>query len=83
MNNDPQPIHPAAHSAARKTFIARDGVHLQRGYMYLPRHIWDALDDLTERYTLGNASQTVAKLVTALAEEHEHSAQDDDEPSRP
>lgn len=75
MNYDPQPMQPTP----RKTFISRDGVQLQRGYMYLPQHVWSALDDLTQRYALPNASQTIAKLVMALAEEHEYSAQDDDD----
>lgn len=75
MNYEAQQLHPAAHTIARKTFVSRDGVHLQRGYLYLPERVWAALDDLTAQYALPNASQTVAKLVMALADEHQNSAQ--------
>jgi hypothetical protein len=77
MNSDYS--HEAPRPSTRRAFVARDGVKLERGYIYLAAEVWDALDRLTKTHAFENTSQTVAKLALAA----EESAQDNNETSRP
>lgn len=52
------------HGSHRNRYVTRDGVNLERAYLYLPSDAWRKLYDLSATKGL-SASQYIDKLIQA------------------
>jgi hypothetical protein len=60
-------MNPKTNASGRQTVTGKDGIELERAYLYLPRATWDALHSLVQLTTL-NKSDILAILIdNALA----------------
>jgi hypothetical protein len=60
-------MNPCTNNSGRQTVIGKDGIVLERAYLYLPRSTWDALHELVQR-TNQNKSTLLSTLINnALA----------------
>jgi hypothetical protein len=60
-------MSPCTNASGRQTVVGKDGVVLERAYLYLPRSTWDALHELVQRTNQNKSTLLDALINNALA----------------
>lgn len=60
-------MNPCTNNSRRQTTIGKDGVVLERAYLYLPRSTWDALHELVQRTNQNKSTLLETLINNALA----------------
>jgi hypothetical protein len=60
-------MNPCTNESGRQTVIGKDGMILERAYLYLPRSTWDALHELVQRTNQNKSTLLETLLNNALA----------------
>jgi hypothetical protein len=60
-------MNPCTNSSGRQTLIGKDGIVLERAYLYLPRSTWDALHELVQKTNQNKSTLLDTLINNALA----------------
>jgi hypothetical protein len=60
-------MNPQTNGSGRQTVVGKDGVILERAYLYLPRSTWDALHELVQKTNQNKSTLLDTLINNALA----------------